>query len=108
MHEQRSHIWAIGLDDRGAPTICGPYGNEQDADQATAHLHSVRFYPMTSSNRAVVIPQLRRIARSKAFRAHSEPHTDAPMDNATKRSIMDRVIGRNKRPDKDEQDLDDE
>ena len=99
----RSYIWTIGYRDSGEPMISGPFVDEDDAADGTSHLSNVRYIRLATRNRTVALPQIREQLRHSKNKP--KPHTDAPMDNATKRSIMDRVLHRNK-SEKDELDDD--
>lgn len=91
--EARSYIWTVGYRDNGDPMISGPFIDEDDAIDGTNHLSNVRFVRLATRDRTKALPQIRDQVR------HMKPppkQTDTPMDNATKRSIMDRVLNRNK------------
>ena len=83
--------------------ISGPFVDEDDAADGTNHLSNVKFIRLATRDRTKALPQLRERLRSSGGKMRAEPHADAPMDTTTKRSIMDRVMHRNK-PEKDDLD----
>ena len=95
-HPDKSYIWTIGYRDSGEPMISGPFVDEDDAADGTSHLSNVRFIRLATRDRTKAMPQIRERLRHLP---PPVPHTDAPMDANTKRSIMDRVMRRNKQED---------
>jgi len=103
MQRHDLYIWTVGYRDNGDPMISGPFVSEDDATDGTSHLSNVRFIRLATRDRTKALPQIReQLAHGKN---KPKPHTDSPMDNTTRRSIMDRVLNRNKSP---KDDLDDE
>ena len=90
----KSYIWTIGYRDNGEAMISGPFVDEDDAVDGTSHLSSVQFVRLATRDRSKALPQLRERVRHGPKKG--APHTDVAMDNATKRSIMDKVFHRNK------------
>lgn len=91
--ETKFYIWTVGFRDNGDPMISGPFVDEDDAADGTNHLSQVRFIRLATRDRTKALPQIREQLR------HGKPppkHADAPMDTTTKRSIMDRVMHKNK------------
>ena len=82
--------------------ISGPFVDEDDAADGTNHLSNVKFIRLATRDRTKALPQIRDQLRHGG-KMKPEPHTDSPMDTTTKRSIMDRVMHRNK-PEKDDLD----
>jgi hypothetical protein len=92
----KSYIWTIGYRDSGEPMISGPFVDEDDAVDGTAHLSNVRFIRLATRDRTKAMPQIREQLRHSK---KPQPHTDSPMDTTTRRSIMDRMLHKNKQED---------
>ena len=87
----KSYIWTVGYRANGEPMISGPFVDEDDAADGTEHLSNVKFIRLATRDRTKAMPQIR-----EQLRHGTKSHTAAPMDTATKRSIMDRVLHRSK------------
>lgn len=87
----KSYIWTIGYRDSGEPMISGPFTDVDDAEDGTKHLSNVQFIRLATRDRTKALPQIR-----DRLKHAPPPHTDAPMDAATKRSIMDKMLHRRK------------
>jgi len=94
--DKKSYIWTTGFRDNGEPMISGPFVDEDDAADGTEHLSNVRFIRLATRDRTKAMPQIREQLRHAK---REQPHTDTPMDTTTKRSIMSRVLHRNKEDD---------
>ena len=92
MQRHDLYVWTVGYRGSGDPMISGPFISEDDAADGTSHLSNVRFIRLATRNRAVALPQI----REQLKHGHPKPHADAHMDLATKRSIMDKILHRNK------------
>ena len=83
--------------------ISGPFISEDDAADGTQHLSNVKFIRLATRDRTKALPQIRDQLRHGG-KMKPEPHTDSAMDTATRRSLVDKVLRRNK-PEKDEDEL---
>ena len=93
-HPDKSYIWTIGYRDNGAPMISGPFVSQEDAADGTDHLTHVKFIRLATRDRNKALPQIRDRIRHGVRRSPAPP-----ADDATKRSIMQKVLHRSEKDD---------